>query len=594
MFFYKTTSFIIYLSMMIFLVPFLALAEIQAPVLKWQRGGCYTSWCETGWYSSPAVADLDGDGAKEIIGSAYSIVLLEGATGDLIWRVKSGHDRNNPGTDNVGRTWPGVVVADVNGDGDLEIVTAHGGGYVSVYNHNGYFETGWPKHPVSNEFRSLAVYDLDGDKDMEIIVGSARGSNYNNIYIYEHNGVLLPGWPQLSSGCCAYGLYNDNLTIADIDGDGKGEIVAPSDVHYICAFNDDGTRIQAHSMYSDKKWGEVGVWVDLEAELRGWGYCGTEHRPNFCHCPAVISDVNSDTIPEVVVVGNVHNCGTSPYTNLYHGPYIFNPDRSRFNTSGFDWETVPIDVGAPICESYNIIESCMPNPVVVDLDGDGFKEILFASNDGRLHCFWLDKTEHHDWPYSVYQPSEGFYRFASEPVVADLDNDGYPEVIFSSWVEKESSRTGKLHVLNYQGNPLYEVDLPAAHSGNWNGALPAPTLADIDGDPDLEVVLNTAHSGLVAYDLPGTASARILWGTGRGNYQRTGSNPTQTHPTKCLGDFEPDGDVDGSDLAVFAADFGRTDCDQGEHCEGDFDHDNDVDGSDLAVFAAEFGQTNCF
>jgi uncharacterized repeat protein (TIGR01451 family) len=53
--------------------------------------------------------------------------------------------------------------------------------------------------------------------------------------------------------------------------------------------------------------------------------------------------------------------------------------------------------------------------------------------------------------------------------------------------------------------------------------MAAPTLADIDGDYELEVVLNTAHSGLVAYDLPGTANARILWGTGRGSYQRTGS-----------------------------------------------------------------------
>jgi len=33
-------------------------------------------------------------------------------------------------------------------------------------------------------------------------------------------------------------------------------------------------------------------------------------------------------------------------------------------------------------------------------------------------------------------------------------------------------------------------------------------------------VLNTAHSGLVAYDLPGTAGATVLWGTGRGNFQR--------------------------------------------------------------------------
>ena len=51
---------------------------IQAPVLKWQRGGCYSSWCETGWYSSPAVSDLDGDGAPEVIGSAYSIFILDG------------------------------------------------------------------------------------------------------------------------------------------------------------------------------------------------------------------------------------------------------------------------------------------------------------------------------------------------------------------------------------------------------------------------------------------------------------------------------------------------------------------------------------
>ena len=59
----------------------------------------------------------------------------------------------------------------------------------------------------------------------------------------------------------------------------------------------------------------------------------------------------------------------------------------------------------------------------------------------------------------------------------------------------------------------------------------------------------------------------------------------------CEGDFDKDQDVDGSDLAVFAADFGRTDC-TGD-CEGDFDSDNDVDGSDLAVFAADFGRTDC-
>ena len=61
----------------------------------------------------------------------------------------------------------------------------------------------------------------------------------------------------------------------------------------------------------------------------------------------------------------------------------------------------------------------------------------------------------------------------------------------------------------------------------------------------------------------------------------------------CEGDFDHDSDVDGSDLAVFAADFGRTNCATPPTCEGDFDSDGDVDGSDLATFAADFGRTDC-
>jgi photosystem II stability/assembly factor-like uncharacterized protein len=64
---------------------------------------------------------------------------------------------------------------------------------------------------------------------------------------------------------------------------------------------------------------------------------------------------------------------------------------------------------------------------------------------------------------------------------------------------------------------------------------------------------------------------------------------------KCDGDFDGDGDVDGSDLARFAGDFGRTDCLKAgtAPCEGDFDGDGDVDGSDLAGFAKSFGRTDC-
>jgi uncharacterized repeat protein (TIGR01451 family) len=487
---------------------------VETPVLKWQHGGCYSSWCETGWYSSPAVADLDEDGNMEVIAGAYTVFILNGEDGSVQDSI------DTPGS----RVWPGVVVADLDNDGDWEIVTAQGSGYLNVLDHAG--GSVWTQQPISNELRGLSVYDLDGDGSLEIIVTGAVGSRVNT-WVYEHTGNLRSGWPQLNNDTgYAYGVFNDNAAIADIDGDSIGEIVIPSDVHYICAYEPNGAHIPAHAMYDGKYWGQVGIWESPATELKGWGDCSStraeRYRTNFAHGPASIADMDGDGAIEVVATGNVYDCAHGHPPGKYNGVYVFNADRSRFAQSGYDWSNPPVDTGAPLSESYSVIENAQPNPALADLDGDGELEILYASYDGRMHAFWLDKTEHGNWPYAVY--TSGAYRFASEPTVADLDDDGYAEVIFASWVQKGSNQTGKLHILDYQGNPLQEVDLPAAYgSPDWNGALAAPTLANIDADADLEVVLNTAHSGFVAYDLPDTANARILWGTGRGNYQRTGS-----------------------------------------------------------------------
>jgi hypothetical protein len=536
---------------------------ISEPVLKWQHGGCYSSWCETGWYASPAVADLDGDGSAEVIAGSYSIFILNGADGALVRKIDP----------EGGRIWPGVVVADVDGDNDLEIATAHGDGYLHLFDHNG--DPVWSRRPVDRELRGLSLSDLDNDGTQEIVVNAAMGSKVNT-WVYNHDGTLRSGWPQLADDSgYAFGVFNDNATVADLDQDGSAEIVVPSDVHYICAYYANGLPVAANPIYGDKAWGKVGVWEDLGIELRGWGNCGgvreESYRTNFAHGAAAIADVDGDGSLEVVVTGNTYDCSFDPYLSRYTGVFIFNADRSRFQSHSYDWQAVPVDTGAPLSEDYNIIESCQPNPVVVDLDGDGEKETLFASNDGRLHAFWLDKSEHGSWPYRVYQPAEGVYRFASEPAVADLDGDGRAEVIFSSWVQKCTGLTGKLHLLDHQGNPIHEVALPPAYgSPDWNGGLAAPTLADIDADADLEVIVNTAHSGVVAYDLPGTFLARVLWQTGRGNYQRNGF--VALVEKACAADIDTDGDVDGSDLvqwvhsmaglpvAVIAGDFGRLEC----------------------------------
>ncbi|HLF25161.1 MAG TPA: FG-GAP-like repeat-containing protein [Anaerolineae bacterium] len=491
-------------------------SSLAAPTFKWSR--CPPAYCETGWYASPAAADIDGDGQVEVVWGGYTLMAVNGATGAIEWTAAA------PGG---GRLWPGIVVADLEPDGDLEIVTGNGSGYITIYNGNGSIHPGWPIRPTSNELRSLAVAHLDTNADLEIVVCSTRSDN--QWFVYEHTGALRSGWPRQTdsdSNGYAAGCYNENVGAADLDGDGRGEIIGPNDTHYIAAFNDDGSPLRASALYGqvggqNKPWARVGVHVDHNVDLRGYADCGVEHRPNFANSAPSIGDVNGDGVLEIVVVGNVYNCGADPYTDLYEMPFIFKADRTRWSGSGYDWTVIPTPDAnaAPLSEDYNLIENNLPNPVIADLDGDGRKEILFPSYDGRLHAYWLDKIEKHNWPFEVY--TGGAYRFASEPAVADLDGDGKAEVIFTTWPQKGSNQRGDLKIVNWQGTQLFSVPLPNP-GDDWGGALPAPTLANIDGDAELEVLIGSTHSGLLAYDLPGTSNANVLWGTGRGSYQRTG------------------------------------------------------------------------
>ncbi len=412
-----------------------AQAQIAAPVLKWQNGGCYSSWCETGWYSSPAAADVDGNGSVAVIASAYSIVSIDGATGVLNWRTASGHDRSEPGADNVGRTWPGIVLTDVDGDEELEIATAHGAGWVSVYSADGYFESGWPQRPVTSELRGLAAGDLDRDGSMEIVVSAAVGSK-TNTWVFEHTGGLRAGWPQLvGENGYAYGVFNDNVALANLDSDEDLEVIVPSDMHYICAYQPNGNHVMADPVYGGKTWGQVGVWEDYAVELRGWGRCNGErhesYRTNFADGPATVADLDRNGELEVVATGRVYDC-TGGETTKYTGVYIFQTNRGRFVTSEYDWTIVPTDLGEPLSMDWNIIESANYNPAVADLDGDGEKEIIYADFAGNVHAFWLDRTEHGSWPLAVYNSSEGIYRLASERVVVDLDNDRASEFLFTT------------------------------------------------------------------------------------------------------------------------------------------------------------------
>ena len=63
----------------------------------------------------------------------------------------------------------------------------------------------------------------------------------------------------------------------------------------------------------------------------------------------------------------------------------------------------------------------------------------------------------------------------------------------------------------------------------------------------------------------------------------------------CEGDFDCDGDQDGTDAAGFKVHFGRSGfnnpCTYDNPCYGDFDEDGDADGTDAAKFKEDFGRS---
>jgi len=494
-----------------------ARADVRTPLLKWQYGGC-TSSCQTGWYSSPAIVDVDGDGSAEVVAGSYDLVVLNGASGATLHRAASS-----------ARIWGGVAVADLNHDAHLSVVIGRNNGTATAFDAATLaVRGGWPVSAFSGEVRALALGDLDANGNFQIVVGGAKSGTTNQVNVYAPNGSQRPGWPRLQSGDPGYaaGIYNDDIAIADLSHSGYPQIYVPTDVHYILGLYRDGSAIPANAIFGAKVWAQVGVHVNQSDDIRGYADCSaTGHglRPNFAASAPAIDDVNGDGILELAVVGNVYDCtiGNNALGDRYHLPWLLNADRSRFNASGYDWTMIPAPSAgsAPLSEDYTLIENAQPEAVLADLDGDGRKEILYSSYDGKVHAYWLDKTEHGNWPFAV--PGVGLH-FASPPVVADLYHDGQVEAIFATWPQVASIETGKLYILDHLGNVLQAVDLPAPNGDTWNGGMASPTFGILPGSRNLAVVLMTHASGAVAYELPQTAYARTLWPTGRGSYLRNG------------------------------------------------------------------------
>ncbi len=467
----------------IVLEPDLSEPDFTDPQQQWSLGGA-------------VLADLDGIGDLEIVHSYQTgsrAAMDIGAQGKLWAWDSSG--MTMPGFPVLlsGGAYQAPSVGDLDGDGDQEIVQltekkdsaddASATIRLYVLDHLGNVLPGFPKIAgQATLLQGAALYDLDDDDSMEIVVSSESG-----IRIFESDGdewdFEFQDSPSRGVGIPAIG---------DVDHDGEAEIFVPGfdSLHLL---NTDGSQLD-------------GWPLSPEGLFFGW------------MSMAALADLDGDLDLEIIIAGVTN----SPRVIEVH---VFHHDGTEME----GWPVV-LDQDASILALFGA--SC--SPLVTDLERDGEFEILIGAG---AHG---EPTMIYAWDSSGI-PKPGF-PFRSEETIgdsyvfmltaADYNGDGLMEVFADSslgtWNNDPEERS-YLFGINSLGQSLPGFPLrPVGFSGQ-NGAV----FEDVDKDGDYEIAsisrdVNTEVMYVNLYDLNDTyLRSDVDWPTYHASNHRGGLQKRQ-------------------------------------------------------------------
>ncbi len=383
------------------------------------------------------LADLNSDGDLEIIA---------GSTNNILYAW-----------DYQGNSMPGfpitlpamiqakVAVGDLDNNGDLEVVVAARNGYVYVYNHDGSAFPGWPQNANGViGFVSPSLFDLDRNGDLEVIMPQMQSGQPGHVYVWHHNGQVYTGWPKDTDY-----LAVATASVSDIDNDGVFEIC-------VAAYR---------SIY---------VWDQNGNTEPGWPRQNVASGSSYAQ--PVMADLDNDGDIEIL---HAYYLNSQDYVAIYHH-------------NGTDFTNWPQTFPGP--QHYT-------TPVTGDIDRDGDLEVFGGGHvfgGPNLLARHHDGTELPGWPVCNM--------LECSPAVCDVDNDGYREVVVA-----DNLGPGNLHAFNYDGSNAPDWPVITSAAALVNSVSVGD--ADVDGDMEAALVLMDGSVNLWTLDSMPYRGYLTDWGT---------------------------------------------------------------------------------
>jgi hypothetical protein len=373
-----------------------------------------------------------------------------------------------------------ATLADVDGDGDLEIIVGAKDQHVYMWHHDGTRASGWPRPTTGEVWSGAAVANFDSDPSLEILIGCDDGY----LYAWNADGSPLMG---VANGQFRKptGIIRGAPTIDDLDGDLDLEVVVANSYGQVYAWNHDRTGfLQANGFFGQAVGsvsgsptiadfdGVEGLEVIVgtsQGRIYVWHADGTGYlQPDGLFA-------SPGAIYGTIAVGDIDNNGDMELvcTCLY-GRSIRVYDHTGAPHAGW-----PRSLDGDLYSS----------PALTELDHDGKLDIVAAGYRGSqdestsVYVFSDQGVLRSGWPITLAED------FLGSPIVGDVSGDGEPDIIIAG-------NAGDIHAWNADGTPVlgwprhvrYEVDT-------------TPALADLDGDNDVELVVPCYDAEVHTFDL---------------------------------------------------------------------------------------------